>query len=201
MLAIKEWKWQKVTKKDITEKTLACPYCSVTVRAPSDTRIFDTETGGIKYHIHKCPECFMPITIGIDGKVIPQSQFLPFNDVDYLPESISKMYYECRKCFANECFHSVTMLSRTMIMHIAVDKSAKKGESFEFYVNYLVEKGFISPHAQAWVDKIRKLGNKYVHKLDEATKEDAELVLKFIMYLLIYVYQLPNEVGGTTNAC
>ncbi len=88
------------------------------------------------------------------------------------------------------------MLARTMIMHIAADKGAKAGKSFEFYVNHLVDEGFISPHARGWVDKIRNLGNKYVHRLDEATKEDAELTLKFIMYLLIYVYQLPNEVGG-----
>lgn len=195
MIAIKEWKWEKVKAKEKKEVTLYCPYCATRVRAESDTRIFDVESGSIKYHIHKCPECFMPIIIGLDGNIIPQSQFLPFNDVEYLPDIIGKMYFECRKCFSNECYHSVTMLARTMIMHIAADKGAKAGKSFEFYVNHLVDEGFISPHARGWVDKIRNLGNKYVHRLDEATKEDAELTLKFIMYLLIYVYQLPNEVG------
>lgn len=176
---------------------ICCPYCNVTVRTNSHTRIFDIDSGVIKYHIFKCPDCFMPVIIGMNGKVIPTSQFLPFNDVEYLPDAVAKMYFECRKCFANECYHSVLILARTMIMHIAVDKGAQGGgKTFEFYVNHLVDKGFISPHVQGWVDKIRKLGNKYVHKLDEATKEDAELTLKFIMYLLIYVYQLPNEIGG-----
>lgn len=62
MIAIKEWKWEKVKAKEKKEVTLYCPYCATRVRAESDTRIFDVESGSIKYHIHKCPECFMPIT-------------------------------------------------------------------------------------------------------------------------------------------
>lgn len=107
MIAIKEWKWEKVKAKEKKEVTLYCPYCATRVRAESDTRIFDVESGSIKYHIHKCPECFMPIIIGLDGNIIPQSQFLPFNDVEYLPDIIGKMYFECRKCFSNECYCTI----------------------------------------------------------------------------------------------
>lgn len=194
MLAIKEWKWQKVAKKDVTEKTLACPYCNVTVRTPSETRIFDAETGGIKYNIHKCPECFMPITIGIDGKVIPQSQFLPFDDIQYLPEKIEKMYCECRKSFANECYYSVIMVARTMIMHVSADLGAASNLKFIEYINYLESEGYISRHSRPWVDKIRRLGNQYIHELDEATEEEAKLAIIFIKHLLINVYELPNMV-------
>lgn len=103
MIEIKEWDWQPVKKKDSIEKTVTCPYCNVRVRAISNTRIFDVATGAIKYHIHKCPECFMPIIIGLDGKIIPQSQFLPFDEVRYLPPTIERLYNECRKCHLNEC--------------------------------------------------------------------------------------------------
>ena len=129
MIEIKEWIWEPVRKK-ATSKTITCPYCNVRVQAISSTRIVDVATGSIQYHIHKCPECFMPVIIGLDGKIIPQSQLLPFEDVRFLPENIEKLYNECRKCFLNECYHSVVMVSRSLLMYIAVDKGDVAGKSF-----------------------------------------------------------------------
>ena len=77
MIEIKEWTWVPIKKKEMSTKTITCPYCGVRVQASSNTRIVDAATGAIKYQIHKCPECFMPVIIGLDGKIIPQSQLLP----------------------------------------------------------------------------------------------------------------------------
>ncbi|WP_238654056.1 DUF4145 domain-containing protein [Paenibacillus piscarius] len=196
MLDIREWKWEKVKPKDKAQHTLSCPYCNVKVRAISETRIFDADTGAIKYHIFKCPECFMPITIGIDGEIIPTSQLLPFEDIPYLPSSIEKMYCECRKCFSNACFYSVIMVARTLIMHISADLGATSNLRFVEYINYLEQEGYISRHNRTWVDKIRKLGNQYIHELDEATEDEAKLAITFIKHLLINVYELPQMAQG-----
>ena len=56
MIEIKEWTWKAIPKKEMTAKTITCPYCGVRVQAGSTTRIVDTATGAIKYQIHKCPE-------------------------------------------------------------------------------------------------------------------------------------------------
>ena len=189
---IKEWTWEAVKKKDAPRKTIACPYCNVTVKATSNTRIVDVATGAIKYHIHKCPECFMPVIIGLDGKIIPQSQLLPFEDVRFLPASIEKLYNECRKCYLNECYHSVIMVSRSLLMHVAVDKGDVAGNSFAAYIDYLENNGFIGSQNKAWVDKIRTIGNKYVHQLDEATEDDAKKVILFIKQLLGNLYEMPQ---------
>ena len=61
MIEIKEWTWKTIPKKEMTAKTITCPYCGVRVQASSTTRIVDTATGAIKYQIHKCPECFMQV--------------------------------------------------------------------------------------------------------------------------------------------
>ena len=134
----------------------------------------------------------MPVIIGLDGKIIPQSQLLPFEDVKYLPPSIEKLYNECRKCFLNECYHSVVMVSRSLLMHICVDKGDDPGKSFAQYINYLEEHGYIGSQNKAWVDKIRTIGNKYVHEMDEATADDAEKVIKFIKQLLGNLYEMPQ---------
>ena len=192
MIEIKEWTWEPIRKRDIAAKTITCPYCGVRVQASSTTRIVDTATGAIKYQIHKCPECFMPVIIGLDGKIIPQSQLLPYEDVRFLPVNVEKLYNECRKCFLNECYHSVIMVSRTLLMYIAVDKGADAGKTFAEYINYLETNGFIGSQNKAWVDKIRKIGNKYTHEMGMATQEDADKVIVFIKQLLGNLYEMPH---------
>lgn len=192
MIDIVEWEWETVKKKDAISKTITCPYCGVRVRTTSTTRIVDVSSGAIKYHIHKCPECFMPVIIGLDGKIIPQSQLLPFEDVRFLPPSIEKLYNECRKCYLNECYHSVIMVSRSLLMHIAVDKGDVAGRKFIQYLDYLETQGYIGSQNKPWVDKIRTIGNKYTHQLDEATEEDAKKVIVFIKQLLGDLYEMPQ---------
>jgi hypothetical protein len=150
------------------------------------------ETGAIHYHIFKCPQCHMPVSKGLDGKIIPPSLFLPFDDIRHLPEKIEKMYGECRKSFSNECYYSVIMVARSLMMHIAVDKGANTNLKFIEYVAYLKTNGFISEHEKMWVDKIRELGNRYIHKTDEATKADAERTIVFISQMLKNIYELPQ---------
>jgi hypothetical protein len=192
MLAIKEWLWEKPSKRDRKEETFCCPYCNVTVRTTADTRIFDAELGAIQYHIFKCPQCCMPVTIGQDGSIIPPSMFLPFDDIQHLPENIEKMYIECRRSFSNECYYAVIMVARSLVMHIAVDKGAETNLRFVQYIDYLETEGFTSRHNRTWVDKIRERGNHYVHEIDEATKDEAALIIVFISHLLKNVYELPQ---------
>lgn len=45
MLEIKEWNWVTLKKKDISAKTITCPYCNVKVQAESNTRIIDADSG------------------------------------------------------------------------------------------------------------------------------------------------------------
>jgi len=192
MFEIKEWRWEKPTKRDKTEKAFTCPYCSVRVKVPAETRIFDAETGAIKFHIFKCSNCCMPVTIGQDGSIIPPSLFLPFENITHLPEKIEKMYDECRKSFSAECYYSVIMVARSLIMRIAVDKGALVKLTFEKYVIYLQDQGYISQNNLIWVDKIRRLGNHFIHEVDEATKADAERSIVFVSQLLKNIYELPG---------
>lgn len=186
-----ELKWERIKVKEKNVYRNTCPFCNTTVLS-SETRLSDIETGVIKYQICKCLNCCMPVTLGLDKEIIPKSQHLPFQSVKHIPDNINKLYTECRKTYANECFHSCILLARTIIMYIAVDLDAEKGKSFLFYINYLEEEGHIAKNAKKWVDKIREHGNRSVHTLEDITMEDADLVLKFLMHLLINVYELPN---------
>lgn len=192
MLAIKEWLWEKPSKREKKDETFCCPYCNVNVRTFADTRIVDAELGAIKYHIFKCTQCCMPVTIGQDGQIIPPSLFLPFEDIKYLPEKIEKMYAECRKSFSNACYYSVIMVARSLLMRIAIDKGANENLGLVEYVNYLEAEGHTSPSNRTWVDRIREQGDRYVREIDEATKVEAERMIVFISQLLKNIYELPQ---------
>ena len=183
--------WKKLVGKKRKEDSFTCPYCNFKVKSFADVQLYDDELGMIKYHIFKCNECYMPVIIDKDKKILPPSQLLPFEKVRYLPDSIEKLYDECRKSFANYCYCSVIMVARTLLMHIAVDKGDKAGRKFVEYLDFFANHGFIGTENRGWVDRIRTIGNKYTHELDEATAEDAEKVIIFIKQLLGNIYEMP----------
>jgi endogenous inhibitor of DNA gyrase (YacG/DUF329 family) len=191
-LEIKEWLWEKPKASERKEATFPCPYCNVTVQTQAHTRIIDATLGSIKYHIYKCPHCSMPVTIGQHGEIIPPKMFLPFQDIPYLPKTIENMFAECRKSFSNECFYSVIMVARSLIMRVAIDKGAEPHLRFISYVDYLENNGYISPHNRAWVDKVRVLGNHFIHDVDNATSDDANNAIVFISQLLKNIYEMPH---------
>ena len=77
-------------------------------------------------------------------------------------------------------------------MYIAVDKGDVAGKSFADYIDYLEKNGYIGAQNKGWVDRIRTIGNKYVHELDEASEEDAKKVIVFIKQLLGNLYEMPQ---------
>lgn len=86
------------------------------------------------------------------------------------------------------------MVARTIIMYIGVDKGADSGKSFQYYIDFLFDKQYIPINSKEWGDKIRLLGNGAVHKIEIRTESEAMIAIKFLMYLLKIIYELPNEI-------
>lgn len=110
-----------------------------------------------------------------------------------LPDGIAKLYDECRTCYANQCYTASQMIARTLLMHIAVEQGSVEGLSFAKYVNYLEEHNFIPPNGKKWVDYIRKTGNVANHEIVIKEKEETKKVITFLSSLLMFIYELPNE--------
>ena len=190
----KEWKWEKIKAVNRQPEVLDCPFCNIRISTLPFNSLLNTELGVYRCHVHHCVECGMPLILGINKKILFPPQRLPFNPVGFLPHQIESLYNECRKTLGNQCFLSSIILARTAIMYVAVDLGAHEKERFIYYINYLEREGHIAPRARAWVDQIREIGNKTIHEIVEVTDEEANLVLKFLMHLLIQIYELPNDV-------
>jgi len=72
--------------------------------------------------------------------------------------------------------------------------------SFQFYVNFLSEKGWLPPNALSWVDRIRDLGNEAAHEIKLKSEADAVDALAFMEMLLRIVYEFPARARPDKDA-
>ena len=79
-------------------------------------------------------------------------------------------------------------------MHVAVEKGAKVGADFKFYVEWLIQERYAPRGAEAWLTYVKDRGNEANHELVPMTNQDATGVLRFTEALLRGVYELPNIV-------
>lgn len=182
--------WQNL--EEMGSMVYTCGYCGKEISSNLGYEYYIAN--GVRFDldevIYICHNCGSPTYFDCDGKQTPGNSF--GSVVQHLPEDIEIIYSEARKCFSVDAFTSSVLCCRKLLMNISCEKGAKAGESFESYVNYLNDNGYIPPDGKQWVDKIRKLGNKATHKLEIRSKEDAELAIKFTSMLLKFVYEFPK---------
>lgn len=90
-------------------------------------------------------------------------------------------------------YTAVVLVTRKLLMHIAVQQGAKQNLSFKKYVDWLEENGYTPPNSQDWVDHIRTTGNEANHEINLMSKVTAEELLVFCMMLLRFNYEFPSR--------
>ncbi|WP_431261130.1 DUF4145 domain-containing protein [Roseateles chitinivorans] len=173
----------------IPSKKYRCGFCSSVV---ASDRGFSDSRGPF---IYVCPHCGCPTFFEINGKQIPGIP--PGNDVNHLPSGLEKLYREARLCVSVNAFTASVLISRKMLMNIAVEQGAPEGKTFIFYVEYLSTSGFIPPNGRQWVDHIRKKGNEATHEIALMSSGDAEELISFVEMLLKFIYEFPAKIPQT----
>lgn len=142
--------------------------------------------------IYPCPHCDSPSFFNLAGNQFPG--IAPGNDVSHLPNEIEAIYCEARRCVSVNAHTAAVLVCRKLLMHIAVQQKADPGQTFLYYVEYLVDNGYVPPNGKSWVDHIRKKGNEATHEIVLMTKEDAMDLLSFAEMLLKFIYEFPARV-------
>lgn len=189
--------WTPVYDNDDMEtQECTCPHCGLKIAGVIHCRIeyehFTRQTEQV-YYILECPSCGRPLIYQINGARTLPSGFA-LRNVKHLPQLIGAVYEEVNAAIGAGCYTAAVGLARTALNHIAVDKGAEENKNFTYYVKYLVDSGFVPPNAGAWVDKIRQMANDSVHHLEIRNKDEAVTIGTFLMYILIFVYELPASV-------
>lgn len=144
-----------------------------------------------------CPNCSLG-SVQVRGIIYPGSPFGP--KLQGLPTDVNDSYEEARRCMEVSAYTAAELICRKILMHVAVEKGAKEGESFAAYLTYLESQGFITPPMKGWVDLIRQHGNHATHKLDAPEKARAESTVMFTAELLRLTYEMEFMASQYTKA-
>ena len=180
-------KWHNAISP-IEPKAYTCGYCGK--HTGPNTGYFPD--GGRQHRIYICTFCSQPTYFDQIQKQYPGAQF--GNAVASLPKDVHSLYEEARSSIAARAYTGAALVCRKILMHIAVEKGAAKGKSFQFYVEHLANAGYIPPDGKGWVDHIRTKGNEATHEIVITEKTDAEELFSFLEMLLRFVYEFPARI-------
>lgn len=127
-------------------------------------------------------------SVSINNEIFPGSPFGP--QLQGLPSEVKESYQEARRCIEVNAYTAAELICRKILMHIAVEKGAKEGDSFATYITYLESSGYVTPPMKKWVDLIRQHGNHSTHKLEAPEKHRAESTVMFTAELLRLTYEM-----------
>ena len=186
-------KWANVT--GINPKGYVCGHCNFHVA--SNAGYFYSGNDGAKIrHIYICPKCDHPTYFVIDPELAEEEFQIPSplfgENVKNLPDDIEELYNEARRCLAVSAYTSAVMLCRILLMHIAVEKGAKEKLTFQEYVDWLEENGYIPRRGKPLVEHVRDRGNKANHKIHLMKHQDAHNLIIFVGMLMKFVYEYPS---------
>jgi len=134
-----------------------------------------------------CPSCSHGSVLDRDNKIYPTA--IIGEEVNGLKGVIAQVYDEAKKCISIQAYTACELLCRKLLMHVAVDKGAEEGKSFESYITFLQDSGYITPPMKKWVDLIRTHGNESTHTIEPASEERARNTITFTAMLLKLVYE------------
>jgi len=184
-------KWYNL-RKEVSSLSFKCGFCSNNVA--SDTGYLTADYHGYVKDtypmIRICPHCKQPTYINEQGEQFPNAIF--GHDIANIPQNIENIYNEARRCIQVNAFTASVLLSRKLLMNIAVDMKAEENKNFKYYVDYLDKNNFIPPNGKKWVDYIRKQGNEATHEIIGKDEDSAKRLIKFIEMLLRVIYEFPS---------
>ena len=138
-----------------------------------------------------CPTCGEGSVRTSGGVVYPTVMFGP--EISGLPSpGIAEAYHEARACMSAGAYTACELLCRKILMHIAVEKGAREGDTFVAYLDHLSTTGYITPPMKRWVGLIREHGNSATHKIEPTEQLRAEGTLMFAAELLRLVYEMDH---------
>jgi hypothetical protein len=184
--------WYSLSDLEVPRR-YTCGYCGLAVGAKQGYVRTGPPPKGAGEVICPCPNCDKPTYFQGDRQV-PGVAFGAA--VEHLPADVGGLYTEARNCMAVSAYTASVLAARKLLMNVAVGVGSPHDRhlSFQDYVNYLNDTGYVPPNAKGWVDHIRKKGNEATHEIPAVTRADAEDVLTFAEMILKLVYDYPARV-------
>lgn len=116
---------------------------------------------------------------------------------DYWPTAARRHWKQAHSNLNNSNYDAAALMARSALQVITRDKGATGNTLYE-EIESLATSGVLSPTIKDWSHEVRELGNPVAHANpddDETSAEDAEDIVKFLDFLLKYLYDLPKQIN------
>lgn len=193
-------KW--ASRIEIPPRAYVCGYCGKEVGPNAgylgEARERDTGNQKPRVYLYVCSRCNQPTFFDVDGHQWPGAAFGA--EVQELPDGVRDLYGEARRAMSVSAPNVAVMACGKILMNVAVQEGAKKNQSFQYYVEWLVENHYVPPKGEGWIDHIRLARNDANHEIELIAEEQARQILSFTELFLKFVYEMPARVGAAEPA-
>ena len=178
--------------ENLPSRSYQCGHCGNVMATKLGYVAHIARSGEAVGYIYICHYCTLP-TLFVKNMQMPGVLFgSAVADID--DPLVKSLYEEARRCTSEGAYTAAVLCCRKLLMHIAVAKGAKPGESFVKYVEFFANKNYIPPDAKDWVDHIRLKANEANHEIVIMSEADAKDLIQFLGMLLTIIYEFPAKI-------
>jgi hypothetical protein len=115
-----------------------------------------------------------------------------------IPEKIGTAFNMLQRDLINPLNQSPPLIIAgcRMVLDVVIKDKGGVGKNLKEQIDSLAMAGIVAGVLKDWAHQLRSEGNKAVHEL-EGSKEEADDLVKFVRFLLQYLYELPYEVDSS----
>jgi hypothetical protein len=115
---------------------------------------------------------------------------------EHWPEAIGRFWLQAKRNVRDENWDAAAVMARSALQIALRDQDAT-GNTLKQEINDLAAKGALPPVMKEWSDYVRELGNESAHpkpSQSPTSPQDARDVVRFLDFLLEYLYTLPHQI-------
>lgn len=112
------------------------------------------------------------------------------------PKDVQRFWPQAHDNLRTENWDSAAVMARSALQAAMRDKAAK-GKNLKEEIEDLAVKGILHPLMKDWSHEVRELANESAHPGPSSTEtnpQDARDVVRFLDFLLNYLYDLPRQI-------
>ena len=206
-----EYSWFTYTSNNADSITYQCAWCNNRVASLNGYTRHEgveyndfgeiTSDGTIDLEIRICPECENPSIIQYkNGRDSPITRTIPSRRkkrIKNMPSGMYEIYDGVSACLEKGLPTASVILCRNLLVHIAVGKGAKEGDSFGNYLTHIEKEGYVPPVIKPVFEEVLRIGNKanhYTNNTIEISQEEAQKIAGFMEAFLTLFYEYQDMI-------
>ncbi len=113
------------------------------------------------------------------------------------PGAVQRFWTQAKDSLKGENWDAAAVMARSALQFSLRDKGAT-GKNLKAEIEDLANKGILHPLMKDWSHEVRELANDSAHpdpKAAPTESQDAMDIVRFLDFLLLYLYDLPKDIG------